>query len=319
MLMAVVPLPISELTMTQKIKVVAWLSRVLVLGVAIASPQIAEASGEIRVTQSSGNVVAELSYNGEVLGAELSQFANFRLRIARAGQTLIDQDLVTARSTYGNPSNLQSSGNRPFPESLKVVDLNQDGELEILFDFGNRPGGCCTYTQIYRYDPEQQTYSYTEHFWGYAGYRLRDLNEDGTPEFLTNDNLFAYPFGFPSVEMVEQLQESSYAPSVLPLRVLQYQDGRMADVTRQHPREVGSHAYILWSHYWQRQSNGDASVRTDPTMRSVWAAYLANKHLLGQAREGWQMVEQAYQGSDRQQFFNNLRTLLQQNGYVQES
>lgn len=93
----------------------------------------------------------------------------------------------------------------------------------------------------------------------------------------------------------------------------------MADVTRQHPREVGSHAYILWSHYWQRQSNGDASVRTDPTMKSVWAAYLANKYLLGQAQEGWQMVEQAYQGGDRQQFFNNLRNLLQQNGYAQES
>lgn len=48
------------------------------------------------------------------------------------------------------------------------------------------------------------------------------------------------------------------------------------------------------------------------------AAYLADKYLLDQEKDGWQRVEQVYQGGDGQQFFTNLKQFLKKDGYVSE-
>jgi hypothetical protein len=48
----------------------------------------------------------------------------------------------------------------------------------------------------------------------------------------------------------------------------------------------------------------------------VIASYLADKHSLGQAEEGWQLVEKLYQGKDKGQFFEQLNGVLKQTGYV---
>lgn len=51
--------------------------------------------------------------------------------------------------------------------------------------------------------------------------------------------------------------------------------------------------------------------------RGPLAAYLADKYMLGQEQEGWERVQQAYRGSDRQQYFIELRSFLQETGYTQ--
>ncbi len=51
--------------------------------------------------------------------------------------------------------------------------------------------------------------------------------------------------------------------------------------------------------------------------RAALAAYLADKYSLGEAADGWRRVQAAYQGSDRTQFFADLRTFLGKAGYTE--
>ncbi len=46
------------------------------------------------------------------------------------------------------------------------------------------------------------------------------------------------------------------------------------------------------------------------------APHLIYKYLLGQGQDGWQRVKQVYKGSDREEFFKQLRDFLQANGYI---
>ena len=90
----------------------------------------------------------------------------------------------------------------------------------------------------------------------------------------------------------------------------------MIDVTTRFPEEVYSYATQLWKYYQHRkQEYGD-----DPSnVRGFLAAYLATKYLLGESEDGWQRIEQVYQHDDRRSFFSELRTFLQEMGYMTEA
>ncbi len=110
------------------------------------------------------------------------------------------------------------------------------------------------------------------------------------------DSRFAYQF-------------TSFAGSGLPIQIWQYRQGQMVDVTRNYPQQVYDDAYKWWKIYTETRNRPDAG-------RGVLAAYLADKYLLGEAEDGWNRVEQAYQESDRQSFFIQLRQFLQEMGYA---
>ncbi len=182
-------------------------------------------------------------------------------------------------------------------DQFELRDLDQDGEPEILIDFYSGGAHCCWFTQVYRYDADQGQYRANEQSWGNGGSAiLEDLEGDGQPEFVSRDDRFAYQF-------------SSFADSAFPPQIWRYGDGTFIDVTRQYPDQVYDEAYGLWQLYGQARVSGRET-------KGVLAAYLATKHLLGQAEDGWQRVQAAYQGGDRPQFFADLSTFLQQTGYT---
>lgn len=183
-------------------------------------------------------------------------------------------------------------------DRFDVRDLDQDGEPEVIIDFYSGGAHCCWFTQVYRYDADQDQYNMAEQYWGNgASAVLEDLEGDGHPEFVGRDDRFAYQF-------------ASYADSAYPPQIWRY-DGNngFVDVTRQYPERVYDEAYRLWRRYEQVQAEG-----REP--KAVLAAYLATKYLLGQAEDGWQLVQTVYQGSDRPQFLGELSTALQQMGYA---
>jgi hypothetical protein len=296
-----------------------WRSALAGMGLvlAIANPSIAQQQGpeilphQFRLTATAGAIEAEVSYqrSGSNLSAiDRYQVTNQRIKITRSGQVLIDEPL---------PPSPTGDMQQPLLSSLQIRDLDRDSQAEVILDLGNAmtPQICCTYSLIYRYEPDRQTYSYLTQGWGYAGYTLRDFDQDGTPEFFSGDNRFSNQVGLAAPPRSLGLTSSGFVEAVLPLQIWRYRAGRMEDVTRNYPTALNSHAFVLWLDYRARVNAGDAFVRTDPVMRAYWAAYLADKTLMGQQPNGWQVVQQAYQGADRQSFFARLRQLLNESGY----
>jgi len=83
----------------------------------------------------------------------------------------------------------------------------------------------------------------------------------------------------------------------------------MIDVTRSYPQLIYSNAFENWQNYTEALHKGYE-------VKGLLAAYLADKYLLDQSQDGWRRVQQAYQDSDRTQYFSRLRNFLRETGYI---
>lgn len=270
-----------------------------------------------KTTAFSGDVQAELSVvPGDGICAETAQ-----LTILRRGQVLLDQNLPL---DYGDAAIAQGPALCNLSD-LKVLDLDGDAEPEI--HLGNFSGGahCCFSSLVYRYEPvasaAEGSYVLTTQPWGNGSFDLVDLDlgQDGgeraVPEWLSRDDRFAYVF-------------ASYAASFYPIQIWRYDKGRFTDVSRDYPQRVYSDAYSLWLRYRElRQElplpepSQTITAETEgqvylSVIRSVLAAYMADKYLLGQEADGWQRLEQLYPWGDRPTFINSLKHHLRSTGYI---
>jgi WD40 repeat protein len=264
-----------------------------------AAPAAATTATKIQAVET-GNVRAEFSYQIKE-GSDTGN--NLRLKILRGGQTLVNESVLLpvrgqADSRIGEAQRV--SEGRLL--NLVVRDIDADREPEVILDLatGKSGDGCCSYSLIYKYFPSLKKYTPTEQFWGNVGYQIKDVEGDGILEFESQDERFARVLDIPPGDVS------------LPKRIWQYRQGQMVDVTRQYPQLVYEQAKQLWQTFLERRSQ-------NKEVRGVLAAYLANKHLLGEDAEGWQLVGQVYQGSDREAYFAQLRKLFADFGYVTAS
>ncbi|MCU0517984.1 MAG: S-layer homology domain-containing protein [Oscillatoria sp. Prado101] len=270
-----------------------------------ATPATPAAPAEPTVTTKiqaveTGNVRTEFSYQIKQ-GSDTG--SNWRLKILRGGKTLIDEPvLLSARRQADSPIGEAQRVSEGRLLNLVVRDIDADREPEVILDLatGKNSDGCCSYSLIYDYLPLLNKYTFIEQFWGNVGYQVKDVEGDGIPEFESKDERFARALDIPA----EDVQ--------LPKRIWHYRQGEMVDVTRQYPQLVYEQAKQLWQTFLERRSQNQE-------VRGVLAAYLANKHLLGEDAEGWQLVGQVYQGTDRESYFAQLRQLFATFGYVTAS
>jgi hypothetical protein len=141
--------------------------------------------------------------------------------------------------------------------------------------------------------------------WWHTGYRLRDLDEDGVPEFVSYDNRFAYTF-------------SCFACSWFPPQIWIYRSGRFIDVTRHFPGIVSQDARQAW-----RAARGGRD-RSEENAGAL-AAWTADQCLLDQCTRAWRRLEVWRQrgwihpalGWDRtpQAYLAHLRRFLHRTGY----
>jgi subtilisin-like proprotein convertase family protein len=246
----------------------------------------------------SGPVRAELSYRERDFA-----YRDVRLRVLRRGKPVLDQAIP--RVGCGSCPFW-----RPVVAGMPVVrDLDRDGEPEILVDAFTGGAHCCTYSVVYRYVRARATYSSRIVQWGNGGYRLADLDRDGAPEFSSTDDRFAYAF-------------TSFVASFEPIRILRYRAGRMLDATRSFPAAVRRDATVLWTQYKRIRRARLHDVR------GVFAAYMADKYLLGQQAEGWRQLDAAAARGELgrapsadgypagRAFLTRLRAFLRQTGYA---
>jgi hypothetical protein len=184
------------------------------------------------------------------------EFKKLRLLITRNGKTWRSGSLGT---TYFRAP------------TVRVRDLDRDGELEVLVDTFTGGAHCCLESRFFRYLPGRGVYAGTFRNWGNGGYRVKNLDGQGGIELVSNDDRFAYAF-------------TAFAASAFPLQIWHFEDGRFLDVTRSFPGQVELDSSGLWRLYEQVRSE-----RSD--VRGVLAAWLADECLLGREAQGWERVE----------------------------
>jgi hypothetical protein len=239
--------------------------RVLSLAVAALALVPAAASAHT-VTKTSGDVTATLSWKGN-----FEDTKQLRLVVDRAGTTVFDK-----------PVKAKDCGERipgfacpwpPLAGALALRDLTGDGEPEAVV--GGFTGGahCCLLGLVYGWDGS--TYKQSEYNFFDPGYAVRDLDGDGSFEFLTRDPSLLYLYG-------------SYAESVTPVQVISFDGRHFEDTTADFPTTVRRDARALKSEYRTR-----ADSRKQVGVRSAIAAYIADLYTLGEKDKAKQRLQDA--------------------------
>ncbi len=248
-------------------------------------------------TATGGDVAVTLTYNqgrsGVVTGTHI--------KIVREGATLLDMGVPEpCRQCAVVPAGVFSGGS-----SLTVVDLDGDGEPEVLFDIFTGGAHCCSYSWIYRYTGT--SYSGLAATWGNVGYTLADLNGDGVPELRSLDDRFAYEF-------------TDYADSAFPPAIWSYRAGKLNDVTRSFPTLIAADAKRDLRLYRRERRVRD--------MRGVVAAYVADEYLLNRGSKGLAFLRLAERRGDLKGFGHGdvwprngryvtaLKRFLRHTGYI---
>jgi len=192
---------------------------------------------------------------------------------------------------------------------LLVRDLDGDGEPEVLLDLFWGGQRCCLWTRVYRYDRTQSRYAPANHFWGnfQDGYRLRDLDEDGLPEFVAADG------------RIETISDHYYSAD--PIQIWSYRRSRLRDVTERFPQLIGQDA-----RHWRAVFLRQRERKHFRWVREPLSAWVADEYLLGRSEHANHAVELSLRRGDLDvprsesrvtalMYVRRLRVFLRTSGY----
>lgn len=287
-----------------------WLLAALPAALVLAMPSSAFALHKDEVV-TSGNTTATFSYDYKKSRFGGYDVESLHMAIDRAGQRLFDQDLATdCAASCDLPAAIGVAAAR----SVTVRDLDGDGEPEVLADFYTGGANCCGYTESWRYD--QATNSYIQKHLQPTGlsfeYVLKDLNNNGVPEFRSLDYRFAYHYG-------------SNVDTPRPLRIYDWEAGKLVDVTIGYPKLAAREAASYYRLYLKfRKQKG-------VNLRGILAAYLADSYNARNGRAAWRRVVAAYHRGDLNKpapdeagpwgkaYLRSVRIFLKKTGYLRRA
>ncbi len=259
----------------------------LALAAVLAAPGSAAAATE---TASAGSITAVLSWTEREDGPPYAE--DQRLVIEDAGSVIVDERIPDKR--FLTPAGLLLD--RP---SLRAEDFDRDGVVEVVLDEYTGGAHCCFDAWIY-HGAEK-----TVHHFGDAAYRFRDVDGDGSSEFLSADPAFAGAF-------------TSFAASQFPIQVWDWRDDELVDVTRSEavrPRVVAQSKRFK-ARYQRARDRGSVARGDDERVRSSLAAWAATLCLLDRcpaAKE--RLARAAERGVVRRGFPKQVRRFLKRLGY----
>jgi hypothetical protein len=177
-----------------------------------------------------------------------------RVTIKHFGEVLYDEPVsagVCGRNCSPSPFTGQGA-------PLRVLDLESDGQPDVLLSLYSGGAHCCIIDQVFTLDPGTMTYVKHEHDFADAGATVKQL---GTPlryRFISADESFAYRF-------------TDFAHSGLPVQIWRF-DGRNFDcVTRSYPAQIRADAARWLRAFTHNSANGVGFI----------AAWAADEDMLG--------------------------------------
>lgn len=160
--------------------------------------------------------------------------------------------------------------------SVQLKDLDKNGTAEVIVSTYTGGAHCCTAFSIYNWQGNEFNTTKT-HLLDAGGGIFKDLDGDGTLEFVSADNAFFYSF-------------SSYAGSYPPAIVLSFEEGQFVDATQRFEAYLRSIAWQMYQAVQQAQTE-------DYDANGVLAGYVAQKILLGEYQQGWDFMLAHYDPS----------------------
>jgi hypothetical protein len=258
-------------------------------------------------TGTSGQVSASLTYDYKKTRYGTGDFSNARVTITRAGAQLVNE-VLGKECDFCTP--WPASGAQKGVSSVRVRDLDADGEPEVLVDLFTGGANCCWYTESYRFDEGANKYIRKVLRPGLSfPYTLKDLDKNGIPEFRSIDYRFAYKYG-------------SNVDTPRPLRIFNWNAGKLVDVTIAFPKLAARDAADMYRGYLKYRKVKDVNVR------GLLAAYLADSYNARNGRVAWQRVVAAYHRGEANRRFagesgpfgraylRSLRSFLKKLGYL---
>jgi streptogramin lyase len=245
--------------------------------------------GPPELTRRRGETTATVAYTLKGVLTDLN------IRIARDGRMLFSEDVP------GGPRGFPAEADTT---SLTVRDLDGDGEPEVMLLLNSGGTHCCAWSRVYGYARALDTYLPVEHRWGEDSVqpRLKDLDRNGRPEFVSEDDRFWEVFG---------------SMSSMPLQIWSYRHGRFNDVTGRFPRPLRRDAADNWRLY---RTNTRAA-------RLILPAWVADECRLGRARVAYRVLERerrrgalnrypgVYGPRDPRSYIRAVKRLLRRTGY----
>jgi hypothetical protein len=223
-----------------------------------------------------------------------STYARFRVTIEREGRVVLSRRLAPICRACVAPG----TGGK----AIRLARLDAGNDPYGLVDLYTGGAHCCWISIVL--PTTGGAARPLVHDWGDPSYRLKDLDGDGVPEFLTADDHFAYAF-------------TSFAGSGFPIQVRRLEGGRLKDVTREFPALVRADAR-QWLAFYRRERK-----RPQAEVRGFLAAYVADEYLLGTPDAGWAVVDEAVRkgeldapGSTGAAYARQLSHMLDSLGYA---
>ncbi len=170
---------------------------------------------------------------------------------------------------YNNVLKLKTRTTTWMTGTIELKDLDRNATPEVIVSTYTGGAHCCTEYTIHGWQQNKFTTTETGPL-DSGGGQFKDLDGNGTLEFLSVDNAFLYAF-------------ESYAGSFPPTRIYQYKAGKLVNATRQYPKVLRSHAWDMYQAIQQSQKENDS-------LNGVLAGYVAQKILLGEYQQGWDLM-----------------------------
>ena len=263
----------------------------------LAAVAVPAADGK-QFTARSGDVTATLSVRqrGYVV------YRPGKLRIVHAGRTLHD---AVPHPRACRPYKCGPVTHSGGPPPLRVMDLDADGEPEVIYTAFWGGAHCCYIGQFFSLRPDASGYTaVSRNFGDSPSFELDDPDGDGRPEIVTSDYHFDYEF-------------TAYFASGKPLLLLHFDNGRFSDVTNSFPGSVRRDARKWWRVYWRhRHERWDAP-------RGLIAPWAADEYRLGRRRHALRILRREvrrgpldYRGGGAR-FIKKLDRFLRRRGYAQ--
>ncbi|MGA9858607.1 MAG: hypothetical protein WBQ18_12145 [Solirubrobacteraceae bacterium] len=275
--------------------------RRVVVGIWVAAVCLFAAPAALATVQraTAGDITAAFSFTGT-----FPNYHHQQLTISQGGTVVYNQPVVSkvcgSLCAPGAPE--------PGYSSVHILDVEHNGRPDVILDLFSGGAHCCAIEQIFTLNPATSTYAETEHNFGDPGARIVDLGHDGSYEFLTADDAFAYEF-------------TSYAGSGLPIQILTFSAGRFTDVTSAH-RSLVVHDAAVWLKAYRGLARQHYAASTG--VIAAWAADedrlghsgLVNRYLRAQARLGHLNSGMGPLEPSGRRFIAALQRFLHRHGYL---